>query len=1132
MSSLDDNEASQGYDHGQPPNVLSRSDIADYLDRANYDPEKARALASQERLTNLGVAPQLVAQASAPPAPWSPSAPPARPTTPVAPVAPAPVPSHPLSAPRMLSPAVPKPAAGKIDFSDLGGRPVTAATAAPSSKIDFSDLGGKPVSVPSPEGASPAPEADDDKGLAHQLAGAAKGPFVEVGQAVSGMKDLFAEPQTDDERQIQQSVMLGNHGEAGGRLALALYRAGHGFVQSLADAYAAQKAESSPSGKVLAAGENLPFVGDLVKMMENKEYGQAFTQGLTRAALMKAGGKAGGVPEPIEGAPLTAGEAAGPGLRQSAEKFLSKTGTAQSRMSDVMSGRTSAMQAAAEAASPAATSPEAAGATVQGAARDVLERQRQAQELIKNFSSRAADDAEQARQVAIQKAGSDAQRNAAQDLHANRRSTIEAGNQIAKDISGVDALPVPETDRAIISSLRGANDAAKGEESAAHDALSQTAKEKGISVDPTPMQSIAKDVVELEGPAKDLVMSSLPASVYKTMEKIAGGALDDTDVIAARAKDFGWNPQSLTSDQLAEIKRDIAAHPNVGPQSTGAVPYDVMKTARTAVGEALQSARKHFQVTGMGSNAQRVLQQLYGSMSDAMKASLSDDPELSAQFDKANSLTKQRNATFVDPKSVRKLVYSDDAAKVVGAVMRSGTDADVSALRTALDAEKSGEGLARAQRGAMDYILRKSTKAAKTELPASVSPEAVDYDLALRNAKGSTALRTILGDEKYNKFVQQLDAKRIAQRTPDQIVFDNQLEKILKADSPEKAAKTAGFDASQDADVQAAQRRADTAQLAVQRVQSQGIGERGVQKIAEQAAHELEPSSLIDRASKSPEYTDKLLSVLDKHPSAAHLRDQLGQQIFRNASDNAMVRGAFGSNDGVFDVAKFQEEYGKVRPSLERILPADNLKAMDGFNKALEKYALSKGIGGGPGMSGRFLVIRQMFGALGLARGIATANPSAAMAGAAVIWGPRLWMEMATRPALAARAASVLTKATAVAETVGHAQAKDNDHRVHPSESEGTGFQRPEMEQHKRAGMRVAAQSPDTPEHLKEHLQRMAAPQKGDKVKLPSGQVATVEFSSPQDKLPILRVRTADGKVFRYTRQKDIDVLHFVPQSQ
>jgi len=87
-----------------------------------------------------------------------------------------------------------------------------------------------------------------------------------------------------------------------------------------------------------------------------------------------------------------------------------------------------------------------------------------------------------------------------------------------------------------------------------------------------------------------------------------------------------------------------------------------------------------------------------------------------------------------------------------------------------------------------------------------------------------------------------------------------------------------------------------------------------------------------------------------------------------------------------------------VRPSLERILPADNLRAMDEFNQALNQYALSKGIGAGAGMGGRFLAIRQLFGAVGMVTGVAHGNPAAFLTGAAFTFGPRAWMELATRP--------------------------------------------------------------------------------------------------------------------------------------
>jgi hypothetical protein len=227
--------------------------------------------------------------------------------------------------------------------------------------------------------------------------------------------------------------------------------------------------------------------------------------------------------------------------------------------------------------------------------------------------------------------------------------------------------------------------------------------------------------------------------------------------------------------------------------------------------------------------------------------------------------------------------------------------------------------------------------------------------------------------------------------------------------------------------VQSAQARYAKSKAALDRLRNPLVAEKGVQNVAEHAANELEPSSLVERAAKSPEYADKLLQVIDKHPQAQSLRSQLGQRIFRNASDNAMVRGAFGSTDGTFDVSKFEQEYNAVRPSLAKVLPPDNLAAMDEFNKALDKYALSKGIGGGAGMTGRFLAIRQLFGAMSMARGLVTASPGTFAAGAAISFGPRVWMELVTHPNLARSFAATLAKGGAAGAISGATwQGKEN----------------------------------------------------------------------------------------------------------
>jgi hypothetical protein len=455
-----------------------------------------------------------------------------------------------------------------------------------------------------------------------------------------------------------------------------------------------------------------------------------------------------------------------------------------------------------------------------------------------------------------------------------------------------------------------------------------------------------------------------------------------------------------------------------------------MKTGRTAVGEALGASRKHFQSTGMGSNAGRALTDLYGSMTDAMKKSLAPHADLTAQFEKANALTKDRNARFVDPKFIRSLVYKGDSQKVIGAVMRSGGEKEATALNTAL--EKHPVAQKSAQRAAMDYILKRSTKDATGELPGTIRPDKLDYDLAVRNAENSPALKTLLGDEGYQKFHDDLESKRLAAREPDEVRFEDYLQKVIRADTPEKAAKHAGDQANfgklsqvnpdlatEDKGVQATEQRANAAKTAVEKLKPT-VDTKGVQTVTNSIANELAPSKIIDSAAKSPEYAAKLLEVIDRAPNKDELRAQLGERIFRNVSDSAMATGAFGSADGVFDTGHFRTEYQAARPSLERILPAENLSAMDDFTDALQKYSLSRGIGGSGGMGGRFLMMRQIFAIPAIIHGIATLNPMSAAAGVAVLKGPKLWMKLATTPSITRAVTESLKSAiTTAPEKVG-----------------------------------------------------------------------------------------------------------------
>jgi hypothetical protein len=230
---------------------------------------------------------------------------------------------------------------------------------------------------------------------------------------------------------------------------------------------------------------------------------------LAQAAIAKQAARTtavAGPKEPIPGAPLTRGEVAGPGLKQSAEQLASKVAGAQKVVAPFMQDRTAAIRAAADKIAPSDVGAEDVGAQIQNAGRDVLEQKQQAQDLTEQLADRANQELEDKQNAATADQGRAMQESAATELENRRAAGVQGGKDIAKDISGQDELPVPEADRKIIDSLRNANQEAHGEESAAHEALTNEAKARGVTVDPAPMQDVAKNIVQLEGPAKDLVM--------------------------------------------------------------------------------------------------------------------------------------------------------------------------------------------------------------------------------------------------------------------------------------------------------------------------------------------------------------------------------------------------------------------------------------------------------------------------------------------------------------------------------------------------------------------------------------------------------------------------------------------------
>lgn len=119
-----------------------------------------------------------------------------------------------------------------------------------------------------------------------QLDGALRGPGEEIQQTIKGVGDMGSQigkiAQGDTNSPVRSA--LGKINPAGVALYDAASNLGHGVV----DAVHKGASEDSIPGKILGTAENLPVVGDLVQKMEHGQGSEAVTQGLTRAALLKA----------------------------------------------------------------------------------------------------------------------------------------------------------------------------------------------------------------------------------------------------------------------------------------------------------------------------------------------------------------------------------------------------------------------------------------------------------------------------------------------------------------------------------------------------------------------------------------------------------------------------------------------------------------------------------------------------------------------------------------------------------------------------------------------------------------------------------------------------------------------------
>lgn len=632
---------------------LSRSDIADYLDRSNFDPQRARQLAATETLTNLGVHPTAVAQAVGPMVAQNTPPPPINQNAPVNPT-PAPVPAPPASplAPVARQPvnALPKPLnrpvaqKSPIDFSDLGGKRVGAPKIplAASVGIDFSDLGGKPVApapAPVPDTAAAVPAAPESKGALHQIGGFFQGVKENIGGAIKGVHGMFKDAETPEEEAISNAAAANQQagGPLVGRLALAGYRFLNGVNDTLnqsdeaakAGAQAKAQGEGIP-GQLLADAEKEPFIGKFTKLSEQGEYGKAMGDLLTSVALMRTGAKgAGDIPEAVEGA-----EAAIPAAEKVAGTTLPETtGQAAARANPIGIGQdVKGMEDVAQKL-PLSGALRKIGQDQQGAAREVL-----ATKLNKatQYPGLSPTETATAQPVsAVDQATADAQRifneNNPKSNGATAPSSLtRSGGAISPTpkattlSAGAETSSTPED---IEQNAANAADSARQAGSAKYEAIAESAKGADISKAVDAAQSILTD---------ENVAKVLPKQAKDALGKVSQ-SLAERESIAKQI--YGKPFSDLEASKQAEVSKAMTG----GPTSN----FDDVLKARSELSQAANGVKDpadRFQL-------HKALDTYDGAVNDTLKAhDAANGTNLTSDLGEAKTLWSQKYAfeTFRD----------------------------------------------------------------------------------------------------------------------------------------------------------------------------------------------------------------------------------------------------------------------------------------------------------------------------------------------------------------------------------------------------------------------------------------------------------------------------------------------------
>jgi hypothetical protein len=180
-------------------------------------------------------------------------------------------------------------------------------------------------------------------------------------------------------------------------------------------------------------------------------------------------------------------------------------------------------------------------------------------------------------------------------------------------------------------------------ENAAWNPLKAATESNGITVPLTETMKRAEPLYLEAKEAHDALISNLSPSTQRILMKATTPTKAGAGMLPATS--MGESTDALLAKLPPSAREQVLAqYQTAGPQVTETpASWVAVHQARTEIGSLLHDAQK---ASKLGSNNTRVLNQIYGGLSEDLNTALKDHPNLQAQFAQASATTAAKHAMY------------------------------------------------------------------------------------------------------------------------------------------------------------------------------------------------------------------------------------------------------------------------------------------------------------------------------------------------------------------------------------------------------------------------------------------------------------------------------------------------------